>query len=82
MQAYVMRMARIHGLLKLKQHATVFVTFLKSTRAVWLEVTPAGKRKGKSKSKDDEDEEESAGSAGGVPIVALAFKTYLFEREK
>jgi len=47
-----------------------------------LEITPAGKRKGKGKSKDDEDEEETASSASGAPIVTLAFKKYLFEREK
>ena len=47
-----------------------------------LEVTPAGKRKGKGKSKDDEDEEETSSSAVGVPIVTLAFKKYLFEKER
>ena len=45
-----------------------------------LETTSAGKRKGKGKSKDDEDEEETASSAGIV--VTLAFKKYIFEREK
>ena len=45
-----------------------------------LETTSAGKRKGKGKSKDDEDEEETASSAGIV--VTLAFKKYIFERER
>ena len=46
-----------------------------------LEVTPAGKRKGKGKSKDDDDEEEG-GPASGAPLVTLAFKKYIFEKER
>ncbi len=47
-----------------------------------LEITAAGKRKGKGKSKDDEDEEEGAGLVGSAPIVTLAFKKYLFEKDR
>jgi hypothetical protein len=47
-----------------------------------LEVTPAGKRKGKGKNKDDEEEEETAGPGSGAPVVALAFKKYIFEKER
>ncbi len=47
-----------------------------------LEVTPAGKRKGKGKNKDDEEEEDTAGPGSGAPVVTLAFKKYIFEKER
>ena len=47
-----------------------------------LEITPGGKRKGKGKNKDEEEEEEGARSAGGAPVVTLAFRKYIYEKER
>ena len=47
-----------------------------------LEITPGGKRKGKGKNKDEEEEEEGARSAGDAPVVTLAFRKYIFEKER
>ena len=45
-------------------------------------ITPEGKRKGKGKNKDEEEEEEGARSAGDAPVVTLAFRKYIYEKER
>ena len=47
-----------------------------------LEITPGGKRKGKGKNKDEEEDEEGACSAGDAPVVKLAFRKYIYEKER
>jgi hypothetical protein len=47
-----------------------------------LEVTPSSKRKGKGKGKEDEDDDEAGHPASSSPVVVLAFKKYLFEKER
>jgi hypothetical protein len=47
-----------------------------------LEITPGGKRKGKGKNKDDDEEEEGARSAVDAPVVMLAFRKYIYEKER
>ena len=43
-----------------------------------LEITPGGKRK----NKDEDEEEEGARSASEAPVVTLAFRKYIFEKER